>query len=217
MKKVLRACSTSWIQTYLSRMMESREQQYNLHQHLIDRCRRGDTKALEEIYKLYSKAMYNISLRIVGEAADAEDAIQDAFIKAFQKIETFVDNSSFSAWLKRIVINTSLDLLRRKSRGPLLSEDALTNQVTDDSREESEAWAEVEVTYAKVKQAIENLPEGYRLIVNLYLIEGLDHSEIGELLGISESTSRSQLARAKKRLQEVLKGTTNKQGHGQHL
>lgn len=205
MKKVLRACSTSWIQTYLSRMMESREQQYNLHQQLIDRCRWGDTKALEEIYKLYYKAMYNISLRIVREPADAEDAMQDAFIKAFQKIETFVDNSSFSAWLKRIVINTSLDLLRRKSRGPLLSEDALTNQVTDDSREESEAWAEVEATFDKVKQAIENLPEGYRLIVNLYLLEGLDHSEIGELLGITESTSRSQLARAKKKLQDGLK------------
>ena len=186
-------------------MMESREQQYNLHQQLIDRCRRGDTKALEEIYKLYYKAMYNISLRIVREPADAEDAMQDAFIKAFQKIETFVDNSSFSAWLKRIVINTSLDLLRKKSRGPLLSEEVLSIQVADDSRQEAEAWAEVEATFDKVKQAIENLPEGYRLIVNLYLVEGLDHSEIGELLGITESTSRSQLARAKKKLQDGLK------------
>lgn len=185
-------------------MMESREQQYNLHQQLIDRCRRGDTKALEDIYKLYSKAMYNISLRIVREPADAEDAMQDAFIKAFQKLDTFIDNSSFSAWLKRIVINTSLDLLRKKSRGPLLSDEVLTNHVADDPRQEAENWDEVEVTYGRVKQAIENLPEGYRLVVNLYLIDGLDHSEIGELLGISESTSRSQLARAKKRLLEVL-------------
>ena len=149
--------------------------------------------------------MYNISLRIVREPADAEDAMQDAFIKAFQKIETFVDNSGFSAWLKRIVINTSLDLLRKKSRGPLLSEEVLSIQVADDSRQEAETWAEVEATFDKVKQAIENLPEGYRLIVNLYLLEGLDHSEIGELLGITESTSRSQLARAKKKLQDGLK------------
>jgi RNA polymerase sigma factor, sigma-70 family len=184
--------------------MESTGVDRNLHQHLIDRCRQGDTSALEEIYRLYSKAMYNISLRILGTAADAEDATQEAFIKAFQKIETFVENSSFGAWLKSIVINTSLDMLRKRNRGPLLSEEVLAFQADEDPREEVEREAEIALNYEKVIKAISNLPEGYKLVINLYLVEGLDHGEVGEILGISESTSRSQLARAKKRLLEIL-------------
>ncbi|HUW06305.1 MAG TPA: RNA polymerase sigma factor [Williamwhitmania sp.] len=184
--------------------MESTGVDRNLHQQLINRCRQGDTSALEEIYRLYSKAMYNTSLRILGTTADAEDATQEAFIKAFQKIETFVENSSFGAWLKRIVINTSLDMLRKRNRGPLLSEEVLSFQAADDPREEVEREAEIALNYDKVIKAISSLPEGYKLVVNLYLVEGLDHKEVGEILGISESTSRSQLARAKKRLLEIL-------------
>ncbi|HUX54934.1 MAG TPA: RNA polymerase sigma factor, partial [Williamwhitmania sp.] len=103
-----------------------------------------------------------------------------------------------------IVINTSLDMLRKRNRGPLLSEEVLSFQAADDPREEVEREAEIALNYDKVIKAISSLPEGYKLVVNLYLVEGLDHKEVGEILGISESTSRSQLARAKKRLLEIL-------------
>ena len=97
-----------------------------------------------------------------------------------------------------------LGMLRKRNRGPLLSEEVLAFQADEDPREEVEREAEIALNYEKVIKAISNLPEGYKLVINLYLVEGLDHGEVGEILGISESTSRSQLARAKKRLLEIL-------------
>ena len=176
----------------------------NLHQDLIDGCKTGDQKAQFQIYKLYYKAMFNTSLRIVSDTMEAEDIMQEAFLSAFEKIETYSGTVSFGAWLKKIVINRSLDSLNRKKA---IFEDIDTHVgIKDSSGEEIALKEEIDVRVEEVKQAIERLPDGYRIILSLYLLEGYDHDEISEILSITSSTSRSQLSRAKQKLVGELKG-----------
>jgi RNA polymerase sigma factor (sigma-70 family) len=175
----------------------------NLHQDLIDGCKTGDQKAQFQIYKLYYKAMYNSSLRIVNDTMEAEDIMQESFLSAFEKIDTYSGTVSFGAWLKKIVINRSLDYLSRKKA---IFEDIETHiGIKDTSNDDIAYKEEVDVKVEEVKQAIENLPDGYRVILSLYLLEGYDHDEIAEILEISSSTSRSQLSRAKQKLLNDLK------------
>ena len=170
----------------------------NLHQDLLDGCKTGDQKAQFQIYKLYYKAMYNTSLRIVNNSMEAEDIMQESFLSAFEKIETYSGTVSFGAWLKRIVINRSLDALGKKKA---VFEDIESHfGIMDNSPEESVRNEEIDAKVEEVKEAIERLPDGYRVILSLYLLEGYDHDEIAEILKISSSTSRSQLSRAKQKL-----------------
>ena len=170
----------------------------NIHQDLIDGCISGDQKAQFQIYKLYYKAMYNTSLRIVNDTMEAEDIMQEAFLSAFEKINTYSGTVSFGAWLKRIVVNRSLDVMNKRK---LITEDIESHRdIRDESPDEIESKLNFENRLETVKQAIDKLPDGYRVILSLYLIEGYDHDEIGEILGISSSTSRSQLSRAKQKL-----------------
>lgn len=170
----------------------------NIHQDLINGCISGDQKAQFQIYKLYYKAMYNTSLRIVSDTMEAEDVMQEAFLSAFEKIETYSGTVSFGAWLKRIVINRSLDTLNKQKA---IFEDIDTHHeleyVADDNNNEQ---AGLDVKAEEVRNTINKLPAGYRIILSLYLLEGYDHNEIGEILEISSSTSRSQLSRAKHKL-----------------
>jgi RNA polymerase sigma-70 factor (ECF subfamily) len=175
----------------------------NIHQDLIDGCRDGDQKAQFQVYKLYYKAMYNTSLRIVNDSMEAEDVMQEAFLSAFEKINTYSGTVSFGAWLKRIVVNRSLDVLGR--RKAIFEELDGHDGIRDDSIEDAEYKEETETRVEEVKAAIERLPEGYRVILSLYLIEGYDHDEIAEMLNISSSTSRSQLSRAKQKLVSEMK------------
>ncbi len=175
----------------------------NLHQDLIDGCKTGDQKAQFQVYKLYYKAMFNTSLRIVNDTMEAEDIMQESFLSAFEKIDTYSGTVSFGAWLKKIVINRSLDTLSRKKA---IFEDIETHiGIKDTSGEEIALKEEVEIKVEEVKQAIENLPDGYRIILSLYLLEGYDHDEIADILSITSSTSRSQLSRAKQKLLSELK------------
>jgi len=172
----------------------------NIHQDLIDKCRAQDQSAQFEIYKLYYKSMYNTSLRIVCNPAEAEDIMQEAFLMAFSKIETYKGEVSFGAWLKRIVINKSIDYHRaRKTKFEELDESyELTEEVNQIDEEERKALLK------EIKKAIEMLSDGYRIVLSLYLLEGYDHEEISQILNISTSSSRSQLARAKQKLLELL-------------
>ncbi len=180
----------------------------NLHQDLLDGCKTGDQKAQFQIYKLYYKAMYNTSLRIVNDTMEAEDIMQESFLSAFEKIDTYSGTVSFGAWLKKIVINRSLDALGKKKA---VFEDIESHEgIRDESPDETVRSEEVDVRVEEVKEAIENLPDGYRVILTLYLLEGYDHDEIAEILKISSSTSRSQLSRAKQKLiGELKKGNEN--------
>jgi RNA polymerase sigma factor (sigma-70 family) len=175
----------------------------NLHQDLLDGCKAGDQKAQFQIYKLYYKAMYNTSLRIVNDTMEAEDIMQESFLSAFEKIDTYSGTVSFGAWLKKIVINRSLDSLGKRKA---VFEDIESHVgIRDESHEESTRNEEVDVRVEEVKEAIEKLPDGYRIILSLYLLEGYDHDEIAEIMNITSSTSRSQLSRAKQRLISELK------------
>lgn len=170
----------------------------NLHQDLLDGCKLGDQKAQFQIYKLYYKAMYNTSLRIVNDTMEAEDIMQESFLSAFEKINTYSGTVSFGAWLKKIVINRSLDALGKRKA---VFEDIESHiGLKDDENDNVTNYQELDVKVEEVKDAIERLPDGYRVILSLYLLEGYDHDEIAEILSISSSTSRSQLSRAKQKL-----------------
>ena len=170
---------------------------------LIALCKKGDKKAQFELYKKYANAMYNISYRILKNSAEAEDATQEGFLKAFQHIDTYSGTVSFGAWLKKIVINTSLDALRKR-RVELEDIDTHRNIKIEDIENTAEEESIIKFKIEQVKKAMEQLPDGYRIVFSLYFIEGYDHDEIAEITGISASTSRSQLARARKKLLELL-------------
>jgi RNA polymerase sigma-70 factor, ECF subfamily len=174
----------------------------NIHQDIIDRCKSGEQKAQFQLYKLYYKAMYNTCLRIVNDSLEAEDIMQESFLKAFEKINFYKGEVSFGAWLKRIVVNHSLDELRKRK----LITDSLEDSVYEIKEEEKkEGNEDAQWKIEEVKKEINHLPDGYRIALSLYLIEGYDHDEISEIMNISSSTSRSQCARAKKKLIESLK------------
>ncbi len=175
----------------------------NIHQDLLDGCKTGDQKAQFQIYKLYYKAMYNTSLRIVNDAMEAEDVMQESFLSAFEKIEAYSGVVSFGAWLKKIVINRSLDSLSK--RKAIFEDIEFHVGIRDEGNDDLMHKEEVDVRVEEVKDAINRLPDGYRIILSLYLLEGYDHDEIAEILSISSSTSRSQLSRAKQKLIAELK------------
>ena len=174
----------------------------NIHQDIIDRCKHGEQKAQFQLYKLYYKAMYNTCYRIVLDEMEAEDIMQEAFLKAFDKLGTYSGKVSFGAWLKRIVINHSLDQIKKKK----LDFKELDKHAQEVKEKEEEEVSEDDITEQidEIKEAINQLADGYRIVLSLYLLEGYDHDEIGEILNISGSTSRSQYTRAKNKLKEQL-------------
>jgi RNA polymerase sigma factor (sigma-70 family) len=171
----------------------------NIHEELIARCKAGDREAHYKLYKLYSRAMYNVGFRITGREEDAEDALQEAFISAFRNLSSYRGDAAFGAWLKRIVVNKAINVLKKRKL-ELISED----ENWDVSEPEPAAEYKEGLSIERVKKAIERLPEGYRAVLSLYLIEGYDHDEIASILHISVSTSKSQLNRAKNKLRELL-------------
>jgi RNA polymerase sigma factor (sigma-70 family) len=174
-------------------------QPLNIHEDLIERCKAGDRAAYYRLYKLYARAMFNVSYRITGNDDDAEDAVQDTFVSAFRNLDAYRGDATFGAWLKRIVVNRSINLLRKRRHE--LIPDSEDWDVAEPEEEESYKEG---LTVERVKAAIEELPDGYRAVLSLYLLEGYDHQEIAEILGVTESTSKSQLNRAKRRLKEKL-------------
>ena len=170
----------------------------NLHQDLIDRCRSQDKEAQFEIYRLYYNAMYNTSLRIVQDPVEAEDIMQESFLSAFQKINMYSGSVSFGAWLKKIVVNQSLDCLKKKK---IFFEELEERVIESRETEDADFSGKAE----QIRDAILRLPDGFRVVLSLYLLEGYDHEEIGQILGISSSTSRSQYTRARQKLTLMLK------------
>lgn len=171
----------------------------DIHEDLIARCKTGDRDAHYRIYKLYSRSMYNVSYRITGREADAEDALQEAFISAFKNLSGYRADATFGAWLKRIVVNKSINILKKRRHEWMPEPDHW-----DVAEEEEPANYKDGLSVEQVKKAIEELPDGYRSVLSLYLLEGYDHQEIAEIMGITESTSKSQLNRAKGKLREKL-------------
>ncbi|MCS7036351.1 MAG: RNA polymerase sigma factor [Saprospiraceae bacterium] len=169
------------------------------HRDLIERCKQGDRSAQFDLYQLYSRATYNTLLRMVRHAHDAEDLLQNVFIEVFTKMDTFRYESTIGAWIKRIAIHKGINFL--KSRRVTFQEFS----PQDDREEAPEEGNGLLLTVERIHQSIQALPDGYRMVFCLYALEGYDHEEIGQILGISEATSKSQYSRARARLRELLK------------
>jgi RNA polymerase sigma factor (sigma-70 family) len=179
-----------------SKMTVSEGQFQNVHQDLIDGCRKNDQKSQFKIYKLYYKAMYNTSLRIVNDPMEAEDIMQESFLSAFEKIGCYSGTVSFGAWLKKIVQNRSLDFIRKESR--IIYEDIESLPASEVVYIENQCEAEEHDPRINIlMNIIQLLPEKYRNIISLYLFEGYDQEEISEILSITGNTARSQFTRAK--------------------
>jgi RNA polymerase sigma factor (sigma-70 family) len=171
----------------------------NIHAELIARCKAGDREAHYRLYMLYSRSMYNVAYRIVGGEEDAQDAVQEAFISGFKNLESYRGDAAFGAWLKRIVVNKAINILKKRKH-ELMPDD----EQWDVAEEEAQVEYRTELSVDRVRKAIEQLPDGYRSVLSLYLLEGYDHQEIAEIMNITESTSKSQLNRAKNKLKELL-------------
>ncbi|HEY5825494.1 MAG TPA: RNA polymerase sigma factor [Cyclobacteriaceae bacterium] len=169
---------------------------------MIQRCREGDRQAYYQLYKLYSRSMYNVGFRIVNNTEEAEDVLQEAFISAFKNLHHYRGDATFGAWLKRIVVNKAINYLKKKKM------ERFPDDEKWDVKEEVvvDEFESFPFSVDKVKRAIESLPDGYRTVLSLYLLEGYDHGEIAEIMGITESTSKSQFNRSKKKLKELLEG-----------
>ncbi|MBD0832690.1 RNA polymerase sigma factor [Aestuariibaculum sediminum] len=169
---------------------------------IIEQCKQNNRKAQLQLYNQYCDGMYIVAKRFLKDAEDAEDAVQEAFIKAFSKLHQYKAEVTFGAWLKRIVVNKCIDLLKSKKQ-QLVDLEEVHLKVVDTPQDDK--WlVDDAITIGDVKQAISNLPDKYQYVVMLYLIEGYDHQEISEILNISEVASRTQLSRGKVKLQEQL-------------
>ena len=173
----------------------------DIHYHLVEKARKNDRESQFELYKLYSRGMLNVSCRIVGNVEEAEDVLQESFTSAFNKIHNYRGDSTFGSWLKRIVVNNSLTIIKKR-KFEMSDVDELGEE---DFNHDDTEYREDELDIDKVKSAINLLPKGFKMVLSLYLLEGYDHKEIGEIMNISESTSKSQFNRAKKKLRMILK------------
>ncbi|WP_299782231.1 RNA polymerase sigma factor [uncultured Formosa sp.] len=170
---------------------------------IIEQCKRHNQKAQLQLYNQYCQGMYSVAKRFISNTAEAEDLVQDAFIKAFSKLHQFKGDVTFGAWLKRIVVNTCIDSLKSKKQQLDVLEEVHLKVV--DTNPHDNWTVDDGVTLNDIKRVIETLPEKYKYVVMLFLIEGYDHQEISEILNISEVASRTQLSRGKQKLQELLK------------
>lgn len=175
----------------------------DIHSDLIEGCRKNNRKAQLRVYELYYKAMFNTSYRIVNNSAEAEDIMQESFLDAFKKINIYQGTGTFGSWIKRIVINKSLDYLKKSKPDTLSIDDKEIeledHQVPDDSYAEH-----VFYRMEMISDALDRLPDNYRIILSLYLLEGYDHQEIAQILGISYNNVRARYSRAKQSLIKMI-------------
>lgn len=170
----------------------------NIDKSVIESCKKGNRIAQYTLYNQYSKAMYNLAYRMMNNREDAEDVLQESFTEAFRKLKSFRYESTFGAWLKSIVINRSINQLRKRKI------ELFTDDFADQPEEDNSNDPDLAGDMQKVFNSIEKLSHGYRLVFTLYLLEGMDHKEISKILEISESTSKSQYLRAKLKLKKLL-------------
>ena len=174
---------------------------FDIVQMLVDRARKGDQQSMYRLYKMYMRAMYNVCIRIVANPLDAEDILQESFASAFCNLKAYKGEASFGAWLKRIVINKSLNHVRKQriwfADTEHLPDIPDENDFSDDNILDG-------ISPEMIHEAIKTLPEKAKVVFNLYLLEGYPHKDIAKMLDISESTSKSQYQYARKLLQERL-------------
>lgn len=168
---------------------------------LVQQCLNGDASAYRALYDRYSKAMYNTALRILNRTDDAEDILQEAFTDAFQQLKSFEGRSTFGAWLRQIVVYKSIAHLKKQKLHLNGLETDAENIADETVMEEDEVWYTVD----SIKQAMQKLPDGYRTVLTLHLIEGFEQEEVAEMMKVAHSTVRTQYMRAKQKLVQLLK------------
>jgi len=165
---------------------------------LLAGCKRGERKAQELLYRALASKMYAVCLRYATTDFEAEDMLQTGFVKVFQRIQDFKGEGSFEGWVRRIMVNTAIGIYRKKLRG-------LNIQSIDEGTDQPQQLFDMErLEVEDLMRLIQKLPDGYRVVFNLYAIEGYSHKEIAELLGVSEGASKSQLSRARSWLKQKL-------------
>ncbi len=177
---------------------------------VIELAREGDEQAMHQLYDQYAKAMLNTAYRILNNVEDAEDVLQESFINVFTRLHQYNYQSSFGAWVKRIVVNRSIDELKKKQRSLVLTQNE-ANEPEFTLENEKENNFVLNDKLDLVYKALHALPDGYRTVFSLYMLEGYDHNEIAEILNIGVSTSISQLSRAKQKIKSL---TAKFQHHG---
>jgi RNA polymerase sigma factor (sigma-70 family) len=165
---------------------------------LIQGCMAGDRKIQHELYQRFAPKMYGVCLRYAGNAEEAEDLLQEGFIKVFRKIGSFRSEGSFEGWIRRIFVNTAIEHFRKKTYLQPIT-DYEENTMEGKYLSVLDSMAEKDII-----QLVQQLSPGYRTVFNMYVVEGYTHKQIAEALGISEGTSKSQLSRAKTILQELV-------------
>jgi RNA polymerase sigma-70 factor (ECF subfamily) len=166
---------------------------------IIEGCKAGKKRAQSRLYKKYAPAMLGVCLRYCSNMADAEDVLQEGFIKVFNYIKNFRGEGSFEGWIRRIMVNTALTHIKKNTK---YSFEDIENIPSNYQEEEDVVYAPVSPEV--LIEVIQSLPDGYRSVVNLHIFEGYPHKEIAGIMGISESTSKSQLSKAKKFLRKKL-------------
>jgi RNA polymerase sigma-70 factor (ECF subfamily) len=181
--------------------------QHNKDKNVAAQCIKNDRKAQMQLYETFYKQVYNSCLRILRDKYDAEDAMQESFIKVFSNLDKYNDKISLEAWILRIAINTSIDKCRKNQLEFInYNETVLADKTNNPDEEEEERELVIEKT-KQIKRAIEQLPDAARLIVTLHLIEGYDYEEIAGILKIRQGNVRIQYMRAKQKLIEIIKKT----------
>lgn len=175
---------------------------------LVDRCRRGELGAFEELYRAHAGRLYGLACRMLGNQADAEDLLQEIFLSAHRKLDTFRGEAALGTWLYRLAMNQILDHVRSRAARAGQQTDGMddTGALPDAG---SHRLAERAIARIDLERAIAELPEGCRAAFVLHDVEGLEHRDVGEVLGIAEGTSKSQVHKARLRLRHLL-GTGNR-------
>ena len=168
---------------------------------LVARCRAGDGDAFEELYRLYSPRIYSLACRMSGSPQEGEDLLQEIFLQAYRKLDGFRGDAAVGTWLYRMALHHCLDFVR--SRQARMK--AVTVGFGEDGWNEPTALHDTPVARLDLERAVQRLPDGYRAAFVLHDVEGLDHKQIAELLGVSEGTSRSQVFKARLKLRSLLR------------
>lgn len=169
---------------------------------IIEECKQNNRTAQLKLYNQYCDGMFAVAMRFVKDSMEAEDIVQEAFIRAFTKLHQYKAEVTFGAWLKRIVVNKAIDHLKSKKQHMQNLEEVHLKVV--DENYEDEWLVEDTISIEDVKEAIAKLPDKYRYVVMLFLVEGYDHQEISEILKISEVASRTQLSRGKSKFERTV-------------
>ncbi len=171
---------------------------------IISGCIRNERRAQEQLFRLYYGKMLVVIYRYITDKDSAQEVLQNAFIKVFEKLATYNNQGSFDGWLRRIVVNSAIDAIRKNKIYFIELTDVNQSNEFDDPLEAQEIENEIELNHEKVLEAIEQLSPAYRMVFNLYVVEEFTHKKIAETLGISEGASKSNLAKARKKLMKIL-------------